>query len=157
MLAAWQLVDRQQLDYHLRATRSDAWIVCLTAIAAVAVSVEFCVLIGVFLSFVLYVPRAARVHLTEMTLTPERIVRERASTDPPCGRIRIFNLEGELFFGASPELEQHLETIDEAVRDGIRVLVLRLKRVRNPDAVCLDILDRFITRMRDAKICVVLC
>ena len=28
MLAAWRLVDRQQLAYHLRTTRSDAWIVC---------------------------------------------------------------------------------------------------------------------------------
>ena len=38
----------------------------LTPISAVAVSVEFCVLIGVFLSFVLYVPQAARVHVTEL-------------------------------------------------------------------------------------------
>ena len=67
MLSAWRLVDRQQLVYYLRTTRFDAWIVMLTAISAVAVSVEFCVLIGVFLSFVLYVPQAARVQLTELT------------------------------------------------------------------------------------------
>jgi hypothetical protein len=42
------------------------------ALSAVLVSVEFCILIGIFLSFVLYVPRAARVHLTELILTPER-------------------------------------------------------------------------------------
>ena len=59
MLSAWRLVDRQQLVYYLRTTRFDAWIVLLTAISAVVVSVEFCVLIGVFLSFVLYVPQAA--------------------------------------------------------------------------------------------------
>ncbi len=60
MLSAWRLVDRHQLVYYLRTTRFDAWIVALTAISAVAVSVEFCVLIGVFMSFVLYVPQAAR-------------------------------------------------------------------------------------------------
>ena len=79
--------------------------------AAVAVSVEFCVMIGIFMSFVLYVPQAARVHVTELTLTPERVIRERISTDPPCNRIRIYSLEGELFFGAAVELEEKLSTI----------------------------------------------
>ena len=110
ILSSWHLVDRRQLVYYLRTTRFDAWIVALTAIAAVAVSVEFCVLIGVLMSFVLYVPQAARMRMTELVLTPERVIRERIDTDVPCNRIRIFSLEGELFFGASPELEEHLDT-----------------------------------------------
>jgi SulP family sulfate permease len=157
MLSAWRLVDRHQLIYHVQATRSDAWIVGLTALSAVVISVEFCVLIGVFLSFVLYVPRAARVHMTELVLAPERVVRERISTDPVCGRIRIYSLEGEFFFGAAPELEEHLESIAEAARDGIRVVVLRIKRGRNPDAVCLTVLNRFIDRMRKLGVSVLLC
>src|SRR5262249_7683642 len=99
----------------------------------------------------------ARVHLTELTMTPERVVRERVLTDPPCGRIRLYSLEGELFFGAAPELEDHLERIAETVRDGVRVVVLRLKRARNPDAVCLGVLDRFIDRMSEARATVLLC
>src|SRR6185369_15714314 len=87
MLSAWRLVDREQLVYYLRTTRFDRWIVILTAVSAVAVSVEFCVLIGVFLSFVLYVPQAARVSVTELTITPERVVRERHEEDPACSRI----------------------------------------------------------------------
>ena len=157
MLSAWRLVDRHQLAYYLRTTRTDAWIVTLTAVSAVAISVEFCVLIGVFMSFVLYVPKAARVHLTELTLSPERIVRERIASDVPCGRIRIFSLEGEFFFGAAPELEEHLDSIVEAAKGGVRVVVLRLKRVRNPDAVCLQVLDRFIDKMNDAGVTVLMC
>ena len=157
MIAAWQLVDRHQLVYHVRATKSDAWIVGLTAVSAVAISVEFCILIGVFLSFVLYVPRAARVHITELIMTPERVIRERISTDVPCSRIRIFSLEGELFFGAAPELEEHLDAVAEAAEGGVRVVVLRLKRARNPDAVCLSVLDRFIDRMQQARVRVLIC
>ncbi len=157
MLAAWRLVDRRELLYHLRTTRYDAWIVSLTALSAVAVSVEFCVLIGVFLSFVLYIPRAARVHITELTLAQERVVRERISTDPVCNRIRIYSLEGELFFGAAPELEEHLNSIREATKAGVRAVVLRMKRVRNADAVCLTVLDRFISRMQAAQVTVLLC
>jgi SulP family sulfate permease len=157
MLSAWRLVDRPQLMYYLRTTRFDAWIVLLTAIAAVAVSIEFCVLIGVFSSFVLYVPQAARAHITELVMTPERVVRERHATDVPCRRIRIFSLEGEFFFGAAPELEQHLESIASTADEGARVIVLRLKRVRNADAVCMSVLDRFIDRMDKAGVTVLLC
>lgn len=157
MLAAWQLVDRHQLVYHFRATKYDAWIVGLTAVSAVAVSVEFCILIGVFLSFVLYVPRAARVHMTELVMTPQRLLRERISSDVPCGRIRIFSLEGEMFFGAAPELEEHLEAVADAAQGGVRVVVLRLKRARNPDAVCLSVLERFIDRMHRVNVRVLIC
>ena len=157
ILSAWRLVDRKELAYYLRTTRFDAWILALTAISAVAVSIEFCVLIGVFLSFVLYVPQAARVRLTELIMTPERVIRERLAADVPCKRIRIFNLEGEFFFGAAPELEQHLDSIARAAEEGARVVILRLKRVRNPDAVCMSVLDRFYERMHAANVAVLLC
>ncbi|HEY2251136.1 MAG TPA: SulP family inorganic anion transporter [Planctomycetaceae bacterium] len=157
ILGAWRLVDRKELAYYLRTTRYDACIVLLTAISAVAVSVEFCVLIGVLLSFALYVPQAARVHLTELTLARERVVRERISSDPVCNRIKIYSLEGELFFGAAPELEEHLNSILDATQTGVRVVVLRMKRARNADAVTLRVLDRFITRMEAAHVTVLLC
>jgi SulP family sulfate permease len=157
LMTAWRMFDRKQVVYYVGATRFDAGIVVATALSAVFVSVEFCILIGVFLSFVLYVPRAARVHLTEFTVTPERVVRERVPSDIPCSRMRIYNLEGELFFGSAPVVEQHLATIDQQARDGVRVVVLRMKRVRNPDAVCLGLLDDFITRLQSRKVAVLLC
>ena len=107
MLAAFRMVDRKQLVFHLRATRFDAGVVLATALAAVVISVEFCIVIGVFLSFVLYVPRAAQVRLSQFTLTPEQRIRERLPGDPECDRLLCYNLEGELFFGAEPELEAH--------------------------------------------------
>lgn len=157
IVSSWKLVNWREVAYYLKTTRYDAWIVALTAISAVAVSVEFCVLIGVFLSFVLYVPQAARVHLTELILAPERVVRERISSDPVCNRIRIYSLEGELFFGAAPELEERLDSIMEAAKSGVRVVVLRMKRARNADAVCLSVMDRFISKMQAAEVTVLLC
>jgi SulP family sulfate permease len=157
MVSAAKLVNRGQLLYHLRTTRFDMGIVIATALAAVAVSVEFCILIGIFLSFVLYVPRAARVHLTELTLTPERVIREKLPEDVPCGRILLFSLEGELFFGSAPELEEHLAAVEKRTAPGVRVVVLRLKRVRNPDAVCLGLIESFLGRMEARQVTVLLC
>jgi sulfate permease, SulP family len=157
ILTGYRMVDRQQLRYHLRATRFDAGIVLATAAAAVFVSVEFCILIGVFLSFVLYVPRAAGAHLIEFTLTPERIVRERIPTDPPCDRILLYNLEGELFFGSAASLEKQLASAQRRANGQTRVVVLRVKRVRNPDAVCLHLLDTFIKHLQTRGVTVLLC
>jgi SulP family sulfate permease len=157
MVTAFRMIDYKVLRFHLGATRFDIGIVLATAFAAVAISVEFCVLIGVVLSFVLYVPRAAHVHLTELTITPERVIRERVPEDTPCGRIVIYNLEGELFFGSAPDLEACFEEMDRRAAAGVRVLVLRLKRAHNPDAVCLDMIDKFITELSDRGVAVLLC
>jgi SulP family sulfate permease len=69
----------------------------------------------------------------------------------------LFALEGELFFGAAPELEGHLEEIQRRVDQGTKVVVLRMKRVRNPDMVCLEILERFLVNMHKQNVTVLLC
>jgi SulP family sulfate permease len=157
LISAWRLVDRKQLMYHLRTTSFDRVIVLATAFAAFAINIEFCILIGVFLSVALYVKRAAHLHMSELTMTTERVIRERIPSDPRCDRILIYSLEGELFFGSAPDLDQHLETIEGRIQPATRALVLRLKRVRNPDAVCLEIFERFIVRMKERKVQVILC
>ncbi len=157
LISAWRLVDRKQLVYHLRSTRFDMQIVLATAFTAFAINIEFCILIGVFLSVILYVNRAARLHLTELTMTPERVIVERNANDPRCERIHIYSMEGELFFGSGPDLEKHFAAIAGRAQLATRVIVLRLKRVRNPDAVCLELFERFLAMMKERGIHVILC
>jgi SulP family sulfate permease len=93
----------------------------------------------------LYAPRASRLRITELTVSEERIVRDRLPNDEPCTAVGIYDLEGELFFGAAPTLESHLEGAARKAREQLsRHIVLRLKRVRNPDAVCLERLEHFL-------------
>ncbi|MCB9686676.1 MAG: SulP family inorganic anion transporter [Alphaproteobacteria bacterium] len=157
VVTAFRMVDFPSLRYHLRASSFDAGIVVVTALSAVLISVEFCVLIGVFLSFMLAVPRAGRMLLTEFVVTQERVIHERMPDEGVCSRILIFGLEGEMFFGAAANLEAHFEAILDRIEPGVRVVVLRLKRVRNPDAVCIHLLETFLHEVaaRDAK--VILC
>lgn len=165
LISAWRLIDRKQLLYHLRATRFDMQIVLVTAISAIAINIEFCILIGIFLSVVLYIGQAARLHVTELTMTPDRIIRERMPDDPRCNRIAIYSLEGELFFGSAPDLERHFEAMEERLpaiappgaAPAARVLVLRVKRVRNPDAVCMEVFVHFLERLQARGIHLILC
>ena len=157
MVSAYRMIDWHALSYHVRTTRFDAAIVAVTAVSAIAISVEFCVLIGVFMSFLLTVPRAGRMLLTEFVITPEGSVHERLPDDRPCDRIAIFGLEGEMFFGASAALEAHFATIERRLTPETAVLVLRVKRARNPDAVGMTLLEQFIDRMQARGVHVLLC
>jgi SulP family sulfate permease len=157
MLAAYRMVDPAQLVFHLRATRLDAGVVLATALGAVAISVEFCIVIGVFLSFVLYVPRAAHVRLTPLVATVENGVRERRPGEEPCDRLLLYQLEGELFFGAEPEMQRHLLAIDQAAGPEVRAVVLVLERARNPDAAFLNLLAGLERSLRARDVALLLC
>jgi sulfate permease, SulP family len=155
-LAAYRMVDFKGLKVDLKATRFDAIIIIATALSAVFVSIEFCILIGVLLSFVIYVPRAAQIHMTDLVLDQNRTIRERMVTDPKCDRLRIYSFEGEMFFGASPEFEKLLEQIEQEIGPNTKALILRLRYARNPDAVCLNLLLHFVEVMKSRGITVLL-
>jgi SulP family sulfate permease len=157
MVTAWRLVDWKRLKYCLRATRFDAGVCLITAGAAVFISIEYSILIGTFFSFLFFVPRAARLQASELVVSPERVVRERQPGDPECGKLVLLSLEGELFFGAAPELEEHFTDLKRRVEQGVRVIILRLKRIRNPDMVCLEKLQQFLQDMQARKATVLLC
>jgi SulP family sulfate permease len=156
MITAARMVSFRELRYHMRVSRFDAVIVAVTAIAAVAISIEFCVLVGVVLSFLLAVPRMGQMLLTEFVAGEGSIVHERLPADAPCERVLIFGLEGEMFFGAAASLEAHFDAIEARVSAETRSVVLRMKRARNPDAVGLSLLERFIERMESKKVRVIL-
>ena len=139
------MIDWKRLSYAVRASRFDAGLVLVTAFAAVFIGVDVSILIGVGLSILMFVPRASRVSMRELIVTPERVVRERQPDDERAGSVLIYDLEGELFFGAAPELDRHLESLkQETIRTDARYLVLRLRRTRNPDVVAIEHLEHFL-------------
>ncbi|MFY9768426.1 MAG: SulP family inorganic anion transporter [Mycobacterium sp.] len=145
LITAARLIDYKRLRYALKASRYDAGLVIITALTGVLIDLDTAVLLGVALSILLFVPRAAKLKARELVVAPERVVRERVPGDPVDPSIIIYDFEGELFFGAAPELERYLEALSERIRkDDIKSLVLRLKRVRHPDAVVIERIEKFV-------------
>ncbi|HVS35035.1 MAG TPA: SulP family inorganic anion transporter [Gemmataceae bacterium] len=157
VVTAFRLVDWKRLGYCLRATRFDAGVCLITVGAAIAFPVEYSILIGTFFSFLFFVPRAARLQASELVVSRERVVREKQPGDPECTKMVLLNLEGELFFGAAPELDDFLADLRRRIEQGARVVILRLKRVRNPDMVCLERLQHFLEDAAIHKATVLLC
>ncbi len=156
VVTAAGLFDWQRLQRACHASRYDAGLVVATAGAAVVVSVEFSILIGVALSILMFVPRAARLKATELVVGADRTLRDRRPSDPPCGRLMILDLEGEFFFGAAPELDRYLDDVSRRVEAGLRAVVLRVKRTRNPDMVCMERLTHFLEQMQQRAVVVLL-
>ncbi len=145
LVTAARLVDFKRLFYTLKASRYDAALVLVTSISAVAIDLDTSVLLGVALSILLFVPRAAKLKAAELVVTPERVVRERLPSDPVDPNLLIYDLEGELFFGAAPELDRYLEVLKKRIdAQDIKFVILRLKRARNPDVVCIERLEHFL-------------
>lgn len=157
LVTAAGLIDRRRLLWALRASRFDAGLVVVTAFAAVFISVEFSILIGVALSILMFVPRAARLKATELAVSSDRVLRDRLPTDPPCSRMVLLDFEGELFFGAAPELDRHFAELRERAKAGAKMLVLRVKRTRNPDIVCMERFQHFLQEMETQGVTVLLC
>ena len=145
LITAARLIDYQRLLYMLKASRYDAGLVIVTALTGVLVDLDTAVLLGVALSILLFVPRAAKLKAKELVVTSERVVRERVPGDPVDSSTIIYDLEGELFFGAAPELDRYLDALrDRVQQEGLQFVVLRLKRVRHPDAVVVERIERYL-------------
>jgi sulfate permease, SulP family len=145
LVTAVRLVDFKRLTATLRASRYDAGLVVVTALTGVLIDLDKAVLLGIALSILLFVPRAAKLKAAELTVTAEGVVRERTPADPANPSTIIYDLEGELFFGAAPELDRYFDTLRERIRSKeVEFVILRLKRVRDPDAVCTERLEQFL-------------
>ncbi|MGH3638479.1 MAG: SulP family inorganic anion transporter [Mycobacterium sp.] len=145
LVTAARLVDYKRLIATVKASRYDAGLVVITALSGVLWDLDKAVLLGIVLSILLFVPRAAKLKAAELTITQERVVRERLPDDPVDPSTVIYDLEGELFFGAAPELDRYFDTLRSRIHDdGIQFVILRLKRVRDPDAVCIERLEHFL-------------
>jgi sulfate permease, SulP family len=152
LLTAARLIEPKRIAYTIRASGLDAGVLALTAVTGLALGLDQAILVGVGLSIILFVPRAARLKANELVVDDDGVVREKLADDPSCTSFILYDLEGELFFGAAPELERYLNALtDRAQVEGVSRIVLRLKRVRNPDVVCLEQLEHFFKRTEKTR------
>jgi SulP family sulfate permease len=157
LITAARLIDVKRLGYSIKASRYDAGLVIGTALTGVLIDLDTAVLLGVALSILLFVPRAAKLKAKELVVTPERVVRERVPADPADPSTLIYDFEGELFFGAAPDLERYLEELGQRIKDDdIKYLVLRLKRVRHPDVVVIERIEKFVREETNRGVTVLL-
>lgn len=137
VFTAYTMVNFRHLGICLRATRSDAFVVLATFGSTLVFSLDSALYVGVILSIVLYLKKAAVPLLIEYTFTNVGKLRPLEEEDErPDPRICIIQAEGELFFGAADPLQTKMRQISED--ENLRVVILQLLNTRYLDAsVCL--------------------
>lgn len=157
LLTATRLIEPKRVMYTVLASREDALVLVLTIVAALAFGLDMAIILGVALSIVLYVSRASQLKCVELLVGHHGAVRERLPDDPPMPGFLVYDFEGDLFFGAAPHLERCLTLIMRRLEaEGQTHVVLRLKRVRHSDAICLERLEHFVKACRRRNVIVLL-
>jgi SulP family sulfate permease len=147
---AVQMVKVSSVRALLRATRGDAIVLMVTAVATVVFDLVTAVILGLVVAGGFALSQAARVaKLEEVPLEDERhLDEEQALRDE---HIVAYRLEGPLFFAAAHDFLLELSEVSD-----VRVVVLRMSRLSVIDATGAAVLADTIRRLESRGVTVML-
>jgi sulfate permease, SulP family len=144
---AFSLVNRRQLIVCWRATHSDAATLLGTFLATLLLPLHNAIFVGVAMSIVLYLRKAAQPQLVEYEFNQRGDLTAASPTPRQNPEISIVHVEGELFFGAAEVFRTQMQRISADAH--LSVIILRLKNARRLDATSVLALEELILRMRE--------
>ena len=149
-LVAWGIVDVHHIRTIVRASASDAAVLWATFAATLLFPLDFAIILGVFLSLIIYLRQASRPSVAVRVPDP-REPRRRFSTSaalPQCPQLALVRIDGALFFGAVTYVAERLRLI--AKRNPLQKhLLLLVRSVSYLDVAGAEMLARE-ARMRRA-------
>ena len=144
---ATTLVNHRQLRLCLRATRSDAATLIVTLLAPLLLPLHVAIFVGVGLSIMLYLRKAARPELVEYAFTQQGELAAAGTAAPrQHPAISIVHVEGELFFGAAELFRTQIQRLASDTR--LRVIILRMRNARHLDATSVMALEELVHFMQ---------
>lgn len=144
MVVAYSMIDKKALVKVVKTNRNDAVVLLVTMFTTIlAPELEQAIYAGVALSLILYLKDSGVA--TVKTLAPVqandgRFVEQAINGQSPS--ISIFQLEGNLYFGSSADLERKLS---EGYSDS-KVFMIRFKGISVIDITALEVIEAFINR-----------
>ena len=138
LISTANIVNPRQFFLCLKATSSDAFVLWITLISCIFLSLDVALYIGIVLSIILYLKKSAVPQLVEYDIDDSGELHNLDySKSHEHKSIRVIKVEGELFFGAADLFQTTLKAIAED-DTSTKVIVLQLKNARDIDAtVCL--------------------
>ncbi len=125
-LVAWGIIDIKAFRQILRASRSDSMVLGATFGSTLLFELDFAILLGVFLSLVLYLHRSSQPHVRVRVPDP-RLAKRQFTTDPSlpeCPQFKFVRVDGALFFGAVAYVAERLRVIYQHNPEQKHLLIL---------------------------------
>lgn len=133
-ITATNLVSKKQLLLCLKSTKSDAFVFWITFLSCIFFSIDVALYMGVCLSIILYLSKAAVPQLQQYVVDETgKLQNLEYSSEAAQSQIRFIKVKGELFFGAADLFQSTLKSIAEDDRN-TKVIILQLKNARDIDA-----------------------
>lgn len=141
VVTAFGMVRGKELLLCLRATSTDAWVVSITFIASLIVSLEIALYIGVIIAIIFFLRSSSLPDFVEYgfnSLGKLRPIEKNEGRDDE--GIAIIQPEGELFFASASSLQSKLYQL--SLELNLKVVILQLINTRKIDAsVCLSLIE----------------
>ncbi len=136
MVVAVRMVERHATVLTMRSTKSDAFVLLLTFVVTVLFDLILAIEVGLVAAAILFIVRMSATFKVD-PISLEGSVIEPLMTDRDEDELKLlrnhvvaFRIEGPIFFGAAERFIDQLLKVDT----GIRVVILRLRRVPVLDA-----------------------
>lgn len=142
-ISAWRMIRWREVGLCLKATAPDAFVLVTTALSCIFFNVDVAFYIGIVLSILFYLRKAASPRFIECrvseegelkALTPQEFVEKRP--------IRILQVDGELFFAAADLLHAAVKTIAKAPE--VKVILLKMTNAFHLDATACAVLQTLL-------------
>ena len=148
VVTAYGMIDQTEIKRILRGTRGDAFIMLGAFGSTLFLPLQYAVLIGILLSFVVYVMRTSVPRV--IPVLPSKGYRHftHQGDRDPCMQMGIMDILGDLYFGA-------VQHVDEAIRNHMeaypnqRFLLLRMFSVDQIDISGMHALEAIVRSYRD--------
>jgi sulfate permease, SulP family len=113
-LVAWGLIDFHHIKHIIKASNSETTILATTFFSTLFLELEFAIMLGVFLSLVVYLNRTSRPKIYSRVPNPDNTKRAFTTDNklPECPQFKIIRIDGSLFFGAVNYVEQAMNDVD---------------------------------------------
>ncbi|NGX28338.1 MAG: putative sulfate transporter [Candidatus Anoxychlamydiales bacterium] len=133
------VVEMRQVKLCFRATLGDAVVFSLTMASCLVFRLDIAFFIGIIISIIFYLKRAAVPNLVEYSFDKEGNLKVVTPKRDNHRKIRVIGIAGELFFAAVDLVQNTLQKIIK--EPDVEVIILRLKNIYHVDAsICLAIL-----------------
>ncbi|MGO4871427.1 MAG: SulP family inorganic anion transporter [Roseiarcus sp.] len=127
VLVGWGLIDRRSIVRIARTSRTEVAVLLVTILTALFVQIQMGILVGVALSLLIYLYRTSNPHLRPRVPDPSSSGRKFTDPGPglpECPQLRLFRLDGSLFFGAVSSFRDALREIEAHSPDCKHIVVI---------------------------------
>ncbi|MFZ5590948.1 MAG: SulP family inorganic anion transporter [Bacillota bacterium] len=157
MVVAYSMIDKKAVAKVFKANRNDAIVMLVTCFTTIlAPELEYAIYAGIAISILLYLRDTGSASVRKLAPVngdPLNLV-EAAPTVAAGSNISVVQLEGNLYFGSSADLE---EKLNQAYDTGSKVYVLRFNGVTGADVTALEVIENFIHRALKENRKVLIC